>query len=107
MCVCVCVWQVVSKLSNNPFHVVQKFLILGDLDGLVGVMHEWLQEQVSLYQLRFMVSPSSPLHTHNHTHTDTHFQAHLVLFAQGLSQASAEVGVVSVEVGCGHNVITF
>jgi len=44
--------------------VVQKYVILDDLEGLVSVMHEWLKSNPSVHQLRFM--------------------AHLVLFIQGL-----------------------
>ncbi len=64
----------VLKQSRNPFHVVQKFIILGNLDGeylhmtwhiltlaaagMVTAMHGWLGDSPNLYLLRFMVNHS-------------------------------------------------
>lgn len=100
--------QLVINQSKNPFHILQKYIILGNLDGecynvtnlhcdyvmcsgLVSVMHGWLAERPTLYQLRFIVSYIS----YDVTHSDHYppVQTHLCLLAQSLGEVPSEVSL--------------
>ncbi|KAH9523616.1 hypothetical protein Btru_040460 [Bulinus truncatus] len=63
-----CCEETIRLQSENSFHVIQKYIILGDVPGLIEVMYSWLQNKNSLsaYLIRVM--------------------AHLVLFFRTIGQ---------------------
>ncbi|XP_019626310.1 PREDICTED: nuclear pore complex protein Nup107-like [Branchiostoma belcheri] len=56
----------VQSEAEEPFHIIQKYIILGDVDGLIETMSEWIKAD-------------SPPHQHL-----VRFMAHLVLFFRSI-----------------------
>jgi nuclear pore complex protein Nup107 len=44
----------IRRQCQTHFHVIQKFIILDDMNGLVDEMCSWLQARPSIHRLRFM-----------------------------------------------------
>ncbi|XP_033633061.1 nuclear pore complex protein Nup107-like [Asterias rubens] len=73
--------QIVELQSKERHHVIQKYIILGDIDALIEEMGEWLSDDVS--------RPSHHL---------VRFMAHVVLFLRSLGlQTKEEICVAIIE----------
>ncbi|XP_028390986.1 nuclear pore complex protein Nup107-like [Dendronephthya gigantea] len=69
--------QAVREASNTQFHVIQKYIILNDIDGLLEEVFEWLNDQAL---------PSDMLR----------FMAHFILFLRTVGMETKDTMCVSI-----------
>lgn len=66
------------KHKNNPYHIIQKYIILDDVEGLMKEAHTWLQDNPAPHLLRCLT--------------------HLVLFLKHIGRISVQLEVLCTDI---------